>query len=270
MLKILLWVLLGLVALVVVLLHFSVRAFVKFDGKNADVKVKYLFFTLYPRPEKKNKTTQITKTSIASDEGNTQIVTDSSGEIQPENVNIKPDEGVIEKEISSQPTEELKPPPKHKVAENKENKQSLKDKINDNKEKWHKIKPYVPTSWKSVKKLLKTIRFTHTDIEITTGKEDAYDSAMFYGKVNAALYNGLAVLGEIFTMHYKSTKVNCVFNRDTLDFSVETQVRVRPSAVVAIAFCTLVNYLKIYLKQRKNNKKLNETESAENERTAKA
>lgn len=253
----------------VILLHFSVRAFVKVEDNNVDVRVKYLFINIYPRPEKKNKKKKATKTKVNTQ---TQHLVPVYEETTP--VEVIEEKQIAEtKEIPKVSETKKEKPIDIQKEEKQEKKQSLKDKINEYKAKWQKIKPYVPTSWKSVKKLLKTIRFTHTDIELTTGKEDAYDSAMFYGKVNAGLYNALAVLGGIFTMHYKATKVNCVFNEDTFKYRVETQVRVRPSAVISIAFCTLVNYLIIYLKQRKKlkkSKKLNEMESAENERTAKA
>ena len=58
---IVLWILITIVALVVLLLHFSVKAYVSLDGEGFDLKVKFLFFTVYPRPEKKKKTNKKTK-----------------------------------------------------------------------------------------------------------------------------------------------------------------------------------------------------------------
>lgn len=264
MLKILLWILLGLIALVVILLHFSVKLDVKIKDNDFEIKAKYLFFNIYPRSQKPNKKKKATKNKARTQTKTLEPVSREISEVNP--VDKAEDKKSLENSETIQHTEVKKDKPKSKSNEkNNKEKQSLKDKFKEYKAKWKIIKPYVPTSWKSVKKLLKTIRFTHTDIELTVGKEDAYDSAMLYGKVNAGLYNALAVLGGIFTMHYKTTKVNCVFNEDTFKYRVETQVCIRPSAVIAIAFCTLVNYLKIYLKQRKiakKSKKLNETESA--------
>lgn len=259
MVKILLWVLLGLVALIFVLLHFSVKIHVKLDNESLDVKVKYLFFDIYPRPEK-NKKKKFKKTKNTKKNSSKPI-----DDLKPP---VKTAQVISEEPPKTEPLNNTQKQPtvekteSRKEIKNEKHEPTLREKLNAYKEKWLKIKPYVPTTWKSVKKLLKTIRFTHTDIELTTGKEDAYESAMLYGKVNAGLYNGLAVLGEIFTIHYKATKVNCAFNEDVFDYRLETQVSLRPSAVIAIAFCTFVNYLKIYLKQRKTNEKFNETESA--------
>ncbi len=42
-----LWIILGIIAFIVILLHFSLRIYVSADMKGADIKVKYLFFTVY-------------------------------------------------------------------------------------------------------------------------------------------------------------------------------------------------------------------------------
>ena len=52
---IVLWILLGIVAFIVIVLHFSLSAYVKFDSNGFDFNVKYLFFTLYPRAKKTKK-----------------------------------------------------------------------------------------------------------------------------------------------------------------------------------------------------------------------
>ena len=52
---IVLYILLGIIALIVILLHFSVRATIKASKQGAEIKVKWLFFTLYPRKPKKPK-----------------------------------------------------------------------------------------------------------------------------------------------------------------------------------------------------------------------
>ena len=52
---IVLYILLGIIALIVILLHFSVRATIKASKQGVDIKVKWLFFTFYPRKPKKPK-----------------------------------------------------------------------------------------------------------------------------------------------------------------------------------------------------------------------
>lgn len=255
---------LGLIALVVILLHFSVRAYITLDGEKLDLKVKYLWFNIYPRTEKKKKTNKrikkkktknIETTALAE---TTTLAEDNPAVFVEDNPAVK-DEVAPKQEPKAEEIPPQKPESKAELKEEKKlekaDKKSVKNKLSDLKEKWLKIKPYIPISWKAVKKLLKNIRFKNTSIELSVGKEDAYESAMLYGKVNAGLYNGLAILGQIFTMHYKGTKVNCVFNENVFKYSLSTKICVRPSTIIAIAFCTLVNYLKIFIKQKRQEKK---------------
>ena len=52
---IVLWILLALIAVVVILLHFSVTAYIKANSDGFDIRIKYMFFTVYPRPPKSKK-----------------------------------------------------------------------------------------------------------------------------------------------------------------------------------------------------------------------
>ena len=53
---IVLYILLGIIALIVILLHFSVRVTLEAKtGEKPKIELKYLFFTIYPRKPKKKK-----------------------------------------------------------------------------------------------------------------------------------------------------------------------------------------------------------------------
>lgn len=269
---IVLWILLAIVALVVLLLHFSVKAYVSLDGEGFDLKVRYLFFTIYPRPEKKkktnkktklkkNKTKNIKKTKNNSAEtvveNNKEITENQPEKTKTEEINVaKTSENKeYQQPLKPKTKSQLKAERKREKAEKKRLKAEKKANKPSLKERWLKIKPYVPSGWKAVKKLLKKIRLMNTEIELSVGKEDAYEAAMTYGKMNAAVYDVLAALGLIFTMHYKKCRINCVFNEKCFRYDVKTCVCVRPSTVIAIAFCTLVNFLFVFLKEKRKAKK---------------
>ena len=133
-----------------------------------------------------------------------------------------------------------------------------KGKLEELKAKWDFIRPYIPHVWKYTKKLLKAIRIEQIKIAIDTGKEDAYESATFYGKLQAAVFNALHLLSLIFTVDVKEVNINCLFNVKKLDAKGETTIRLRPSTVIAIAFCLLWCCAKIFipykLKQRRERK----------------
>lgn len=52
---IVLWILLGIIAVIVILLHFSITAQIDLNKKGFDLKVRYMFFDIYPRKPKKKK-----------------------------------------------------------------------------------------------------------------------------------------------------------------------------------------------------------------------
>ena len=291
---IVLWILLGIIAFIVILLHFSITCKIRAEGTDIDIKVKYLFFTIYPRKPKKRRNKK-SKSYAKSDERSfdefednleddleTEIEdfseTESTSKIEENSAANNVDEHVIlddnlenifddeqqgseseEKDVQScDKTENAKK--KKQLKKSPEVKQEKKEsKIEDLKKKYQKYKPYIPMGWKYFKKLLKTIRITNTDIEMTIGKEDAFEAAMSYGKIQGALFNVIAAVSGIFTVKIKRTDVKCVFDKKVFKYKAEAIVRIRPSAVIAIAFCLLVSFLQKflppYIKKRRGRKK---------------
>lgn len=344
---IVLWIILGIIAFIVIMLHFSITAKIDLDKNGFDLKVKYLFFDIYPRPPKKEKvkkshrkgSSEPSKEDIGepfsedfdefmdsldddfsnSDNAVTEnirtgekanIVDDEkvSEKVNAENIlteevqetadnietivedntdsaddelsvtetessdditeveEIQQSEPVKKKSIFSAIKRENKPKDKPKAKKSRKK----KSKLDELKEKYNVIKPYIPMGWKYFKKLLKTVRFTDTKIELAVGKEDAYEAAMLYGKVQGGLFNVIALISGIFTVKIKKADVNCIFNEKAFDYDVHTVVRVRPSAVIAICFCIGVNFLRIYLPKRSAEKKARKKRRKERELKAKA
>ena len=280
---IVLYILLGIIALIVILLHFSIRANIKLNADGFQLKVKYLFFTVFQLPEdpdkkKKKKQKKPKKKKLKKNEKTKHIEVSDTPLSEEEIDELKKqldeddtsDEDIVVEEKKPEPPpkpltkaeqkalkkkqkeekKKAKEEKKRLKAEEKANKPPLKEKIADLKRKWLMIKPYIPVGWKAVKKLLKTIRFRKTSIQLGFGKEDPHEAAMNYGKMNIAVYDGLALLGHVFTMHYKRVKIYCLFNENTTKYDIDTTIYVRPSTVIAIAFCTLVNFLKIFISQK--------------------
>ena len=134
-----------------------------------------------------------------------------------------------------------------KPREKKEKPEKGESKLDGLKRKWEFIKPYIPPAWKYSKKLLKAVRIEDVKINIDTGKEDAAESAQFYGKLQAALFSVLNFLAMIFTLRVKEANINCHFNVKRLDAEGEAVVKVRPSTMIAIAFCLLFCCAKIFI-----------------------
>lgn len=269
---IVLYILLGIIAFIVILLHFSVRATIKASRQGVDIKVKWLFFTLYPRKPKKpqkpkkKKGEPETPPETAqqpdlSENGLEQFIKEAE-EVQKdttvEEKTEKTDDTVIEEKTVSTESETVKTKTKKKKdkqPKTSEETTEKKGKIAQLKDKFKAIKPYIPTGWKYFKKLLKKIRFTNITADVTVGKEDAYEAAVWYGKVQGILFGLFGWLGSIFTVKLKRVDVHCKFNEKVTDGEIFLKVKVRPSTMIHIAFCLGINFLRIWLRQRRERKR---------------
>lgn len=275
---IVLWILISIIALIVILLHFSVSAYIKADDEGFKIKVKYFFITFYPRKPKKKKnkkmkTKKEDKVKEFSDSLDDEFGQESFSENEAvENINVleekrsEPDEQFIQNDLSFTNKEKNKRQTlkkEHKKTEPKNNKSKKEGNTSSLKDKYNKIKPYLPMGWKYFKKLLKTVRITDVKINIDVGREDAHEAAVYYGAVQGALFNILGQICNMFSVNIKKADVNCIFTKNVINGSAECYIRVRPSSMIAIAFCIGVNFLVIFLKQKRNDKS-NQVKNAEN------
>ena len=127
-------------------------------------------------------------------------------------------------------------------------------------DKYNYYKPLIPMGWKYFKKLLKAIRLYDTEISMVTAKSDAYDSAMFYGKLQMAVNNALALVCGIFTVRVRAVDIKCAFNEERFDYGIKSRVKLRPSTVIAIVVCVGVNYLIFRIKNKLKAKKAGKNE----------
>lgn len=320
-----LYILLGIIALIVIILHFSVVAWVDASREKVDIKVKFLWFDIYPRKPKKKKKKkrkrkkkkekkaenfdvsleedfsvpdtpieELLKLDVEEVEPSKEPEKDipqeqaAQGEempyeeqtMQAADDSNETEQGAEEKEAShedrSEETAEKSSEEKREEPEKKDKKEKNEPKepkepsrLDKLKSRYEQVKPYIPMGWKYFKKLLKTIRITDLKINITTGKEDAAQSALFYGKLQGVLFGALSVISGIFTVKVEEANVNCVFNEKILDGSVHTKIKVRPSTLIAIAVCIGVSFLKIWMPKflAKRKKRKIERKDAEKERS---
>lgn len=281
---IVLWILLIIIALIVILLHFSIKAKVSIkSGEEPEICVKYLMFQIYPKKPREEKPVKRKKPVKAKEFPPHESFDNELDKDIAELENAQSPDEVAESVQDEQAKNDEKSAEESTVKgkakkEKKSKKPKGEGKIAELKRRWQTIKPFAPVTWKYFKKLLKAIRIKKAEVHLTSGKADAYECAMSYGKLNAALFNGLAVVGGIFTLKLKSAGVECKFNEYVFKYDVSATVYVRPSTIIAIAVCVGVNYLKIILRARrkakkerkrleklKNNQKINEMELLANE-----
>ena len=254
---IVLWIILGvlaaLIAIIVILLHISVRAYIEADKTHLNVEVKYLGFSLY-------------KLSLPDKNEN-----EPSGEVNPPQDNLRePDKPEIEiteiPESDSTDREEASKKSEEECTEENSNEEEKSQKVSEQDEKsaeptllekFNAVKKYIPAGKKAFRKLLKLIRFYGLRLELTVGSDDPYKAGLNFGRINAALYSLLGLLCCLFSVKIEHTEIRCDFEKKTTDFYAKTAVYIRPIALIALAVYLGIYYLKIRksLKKLENSKK---------------
>lgn len=244
-----LYIILGIILFVVIILHFPVVASIDVAKEKFEFKVKFLFFSIYPLKEKKpKKMSQRKKKRLEKKLQKEKQAYKKSLEKTKQVKNQKPQA----LKTDDKPLEEKKSSDNIKSEKPKDNEQKLKDKFSGYKEKWEKIKPYIPIGKKALKKLIKAIKIRQLDVYIAVCNEDAYECAMNYGKVNAAVYNALALIKQFFAVSIKHIAIDCKFNSNESDYKLGCKIKSRPSTIILIAMFILVSYIHTNVKLRHN------------------
>ena len=224
----------SIVLLIAFLMMFSVRAEIKYYGEILELKVKYLFFTLYSlnTAEKKN-----------NDDIQDNDVTESSKD-ESDVSSEKNNNDILENfdEAASQNDET-------DLGEEKKKKEKLSEKIEGLKVKIEQFKIIWECSKKGLAKIFKHIYITNVVIDFIAGGEDAMTAGTNYGKLNAIVYNGINLIRTLFTVTVKTVDINCDFDLKKSVYNAECVIKLRVgtavSAVLMIAWALLLNLNKI-------------------------
>jgi hypothetical protein len=281
----------GIIALIVILLHFPVTAKIKLGDSGLKIKVDYLWFDIYPRKsrkKKKKKTVKRKESRKPLQENSESFDDDFDSEIsdyelmhgetptdnaeQAEDTPNEIDNSVKNSETENDESEQSEPtgksvdktkavPKKNKKVErNKKDKSS--GKLSQLKKKYERYKPYIPVTWRYFKKLLKSIRIKIDDVRLDVGREDAHEAAIYYGIVQSVIAQLLSFLSSFFTVNVSRCDVNCVFTENKIDGTAKLVIKARPSALIAILVCYGINFLKIKHQTAKSNKQIHEPKVA--------
>lgn len=279
------WTVLGLIVLIVVLLHFSVAVHLKASrSEGFSITAKWLFITFFPRKKSPKKGQSVQEeppdTSVAEfldsldtadddsepddaedenpeDEDND---TDNTDDADDEDDPSEAEDDDVE-EIDGGDKKSKKKKPK-KEKRKKEKGEKKPGKIAAIKQKFDMVKPYIPIGWRAVKKFCKAIRFEGVRVRADVGRFDAHEAAIYYGIAQKIVFGVLEKIALFFTLKLKQADVNCHFGENMIDGEAELTVRVRPSALIAIAFCTGINFVVTFLRERSKRKKAAKAQAA--------
>ncbi|MFA5659512.1 MAG: hypothetical protein WC900_09555 [Oscillospiraceae bacterium] len=260
-----LYIIFGVILFIFIVLHFFIAAEIAAEKDKLDIKVKFLFFTLYPKKEKdKNKKAKKRKYKSKRKKLEHELEEEkkalenaiAQAAAKTENESAEAFANEVKEEYNKERQKQNKPEKQNEGS----SKKSFCEKLEQFKDIWKKIKLYSPIAKKALKRLVKAIRIYDVDIFLAVANDDAYECAMKYGKINIIVYNVITLISLIFRVKVKRVFIESRFNSSKGDYSLKLTVKVRPSTLIAIGFCGLVNFLYVTLKHRKELKKIKETE----------
>ena len=231
------WIIFGcIVLLLIILFRQSITVTVDYENK-LDVKVKFLFFTIYPaKPKKKKKPEKEKIKKQKKQKKSSDTVTDDNTEA--------PDSGEAAEVAADSPEDGDTAP------EGSEKQKKPKKKFNLDIEM---IMDYVESAWPPIKKLFKKIRWYDVYVDWVVASDDAAKTALQYGGICAFMYPFFKWLTTYFTAHVKEVIIEPDFSKEQQDIFIYFVLKLRLSTALACIIWLAWRVLKTYLKYNKDS-----------------
>lgn len=240
----------AMIGIIVLVCNIPVAAHIRYYGGKLDVKVRFMWLTLYPRPEKTDKPPG--KKKITEKSGKTS----EASEEEPSHKEPEPEESSPSDNNSSQDKSEASPEKKEKANKAKKSKPSdekklpLPERISALVDDLTEKKDAFLLLWElcigPVKRLCGKIYVDGVKIDLTAANEDAYEAAMLYGKLNAGVYNAIAFMKTLMKrFRLDSVRIDCIFNspKENSRYDGECRVKLRPASLLNAILAIVFGYL---------------------------
>lgn len=222
-------------------LNVKLRVRIRYIGGELDFRLKYFWFTIYPMKKKKTKK----KTKAEKAKWGTRRKKDKR-DTPPENEAaakaVKTGENA---EISENADTEFEEDTKDVPAEKKQ-KEKLSDKLDKLSELIEKVKIIWGFSEKRLRRIFTHIYIENLMIDFIIAGEDACKTAVSYGTVSAAVYNGIAVISTLFRAKVKSVDIACDFDGKKPVYDAAAEITARPSTLLAAVLGILGGFIRNY------------------------
>lgn len=223
----------GIVLLLILLFEQSVTVTATYEEK-LDVKVKFLFFTLYPTKPKKKRSPKRRKEK-AADGARTQTRETDGKETPPEEA------GEGESENAEAPTDGTSSAKKAK-------KLPKKKKGKGRGLTFDEIMEYVRSASPPLKRLFKKIRCRDLTIRYVVATDDAAKTAIKYGAVCAALYPVIEWLTTYFSVKAREVRVEADFSKKEDSVFAHGKIKLRLSTALGCVLWLGFRVAKTYVK----------------------
>ena len=141
-----------------------------------------------------------------------------------------------------------------KPAEKKKRAKTAKDakKPMPNREQiFYSIEALPPILGRALRRVGQRIRIEPLQMHLLVAGADPADTAVLYGKLEAALYAGLPALERLVKIRERDVRLFLDFQQEQMDCIADVGVRIRPWDVLVIAVCAGGSLLKWLIRFRK-------------------
>lgn len=235
-----------IVLLFAFLLNIKIRAEIKYRGGVADIKVKYFFFTIFPfkekaeKPEKPQKRRSEKKKRGSEKES---AAADKSGNASE---NVAENGSDADSEGSDSVSEEADSGGEKLKKDKSKGKKSFSERFGGIGDIIEKVKIIWGFTQKGLKKLFVHIGISDLVIDFSIAGEDAYNTALNYGRICAVTYNAIGFIQVLFRTSVKSVDIVCDFNGKKSVYDCEAKITITPSTILSAAFILLFGFLRNY------------------------
>lgn len=241
------YIIAGILLAIVIVLCCPVVAEVTYLDAKLNIKVKFLWLTIFPMKEKPPKKAKLPrkKKPVKKSKKMTQQEIPVLEEAVPITKLSDEDRALLEDNTKRKQKRRKKRDNSHKSEE-------LREKI-------ALIKMVIVSSKKGMKRLLKGIRFDDIAVDFIYANEDAADAAIGYGRLNIVVYNALSFLRSFFNTSVTHINITCKYNSVQSAYDGSLKVKLAPITAIAagfsIAFRIFINMVKVKLAEKKEEAK---------------
>lgn len=241
-------VLLIILAVIIIILHFPLNVYVSFIGGKPAVRVKFAGITLFDLDKAMNKKKDKYDDKYIDDpDGKKRKKDDKKDKAEKKRKSRRASHEAYEKDVSEKSEKALSEDKEKAQTDDKDSdkkpKKKLGDIIDSIKEKLELVKLLWRICGRNIKKIFKDIRIDNIFIDFTAAAEDAHKAALLYGKLNAAVYNGIAFLKQHIKMSIKSIGIRCRYDIEKPVFDCSVRINIRPAVVIGNAFVLIFRLL---------------------------
>ena len=195
------YIVISILIFLALLVNLHAVFYVSYIDGNLEYYLKYTFFKIYSNvPGKKNKKKKKRKLHAAKSKSKKNM--DSSHNDSSSEKISSPEESVLKDKIK-------------------------KDKSDSLFKKVQSFIEFVSSAKKGIYRLIKGISFSDLWVDFTVADEDAYECAMKFGTINAAVYNIIGFISSSFKTKIKKVNIGSKYNNNNSIYNFSFNIRLK-------------------------------------------